>query len=74
MKITLSDAEKLEITFETLHSLIIEKDCCQGREGLDDAKRAYALMDDMECFYSSEISNKSIEHLEEAAKFIALHF
>ena len=74
MKITLSDAEKLEITFEMLHSLIIEKDCCQGREGLDDAKRAYALMYDMECFYESEISDKCIEHLEEAAKFIALHF
>ena len=74
MTITLTDAEKLDITFETLHSLIIEKDCCQGREGLNDAKRAYALMDDMACFYGSEISDECMDHLAEAAKFIALHF
>jgi hypothetical protein len=74
MKITLTDAEKLDITFEMLHSLIIEKDYCQGSDGLDDAKCAYALMDDMECFYGSEISGKCRRHLEEARKYIALHF
>ena len=64
MKITLNDAEKLDITFEILHSLIIEKDCCQGREGLDDAKRAYALMTDIhwdDCFCRKDIGWRAIE-------------